>query len=125
MLRFFGVIAACLIISIPFGNGVAQVAPSRPGAVERILPEQNEIIAKLASIDSNNLPRVENELRRLSVGTREGGFRGGSPIQAELSQIAANPAFADAFDHDPGGTLILLRWVNDDIRKSQTKASAR
>ena len=38
---------------------------------------------------------------------------------AESAQIAANPAFSQAYRNDAAGTLVLLREVNEALRKSR------
>jgi hypothetical protein len=124
MSRLISTLTAFLAISISV-PGVAQMAPAGPAKPLAPLSDQADVLETLASVDPANKPRVEKEVWRLGQGTREGGMRGGHPTETEKVQIAASPAFAQAFDRAPEATLALLRWVNRDIREVQSKGGTR
>ncbi len=122
MSRLISILVAFLAISIS-APGVAQMAP--PAPAKPLVPLSADVLETLARVDPANKPRVEKEVWRLGQGTREGGMRGGHPTETEKIQIAASPAFAQAFDRAPEATLALLRWVNRDIREVQSKATTQ
>jgi len=77
----------------------------------------NPILAEVQRAMPAQLPLVLAKLNGLSARPASGS-RGGDtkPTAAEALQIAHNPAFAKAYDHDPENTLVLLRYINSKVR---------
>ncbi len=110
------VVLGCIAFSGAATRLLAQNEPA--GTTEpSVLIAQNPVVAELAPVDPAIAREVLIELQRITTGTRIPGSRAGArPTSAEVAQIAANPAFAQAEQHDPDATLVLLRWVNREIQ---------
>ena len=108
------VVAASVVAAQPAGDNASRVlAP---------LTEKNPLIGDVARQDPDGLLNLLSKLQFLMTNHGAPARAGSPPTQAETAQIAANPAFGQAYRNDAAGTLVLLREVNEALRKSRQGA---
>jgi Caspase domain len=84
-----------------------------------LLRKQNPLIDDVARIDPDELWNLLSKLEFLTTNHGAPARTGAPPSVDEGSQITANQAFSQAYKNDPGGTLVLLREINEAMRKAR------
>ena len=96
----------------PAGPGAA--IPATPDNVIRLNPALNS----LNRVDPQFTTSVVIRLKRIGQSLQDDIRRGdATPTPAEQAQLAANPAFNQAYRNRPDETLHLLRSVNDILSR--------
>jgi hypothetical protein len=123
MSRLAGFFVVALILSGLPHAGYGQ--PVGPGSAAPITADTDNVIRLNPTLDSLN--RVDPQfttsvvirLKRIGQSLQDDIRRGDAmPTAAEHAQLAANPAFNQAYRNRPDETLHLLRSVNDILSKS-------
>jgi hypothetical protein len=115
MVRILAILALCITVCGPIGTAVAQ-----PTQETSALIAQNPLLAQVAQVNLDLLRSLLSNLRMIITGPRQGGVRGEPPTKAELTQIAVNPAFSEAFEKDQFATVFLLRQANAAVAKARS-----
>jgi hypothetical protein len=85
---------------------------------------QDPLLREVARVDPEKLEAFKNTLTMLQkADIQTVTHKGMRPTDSEEAQIAANPAFARAFERDPVGTLALLREINDDLNRRRAASA--
>ena len=110
-----------LVISILALGDAVSAAPAQPANDNplTLLAEKNPLINDVARQDPDGLLNLLSKLQFLMTNRGAPARAGSPPTTAESAQIAANPAFSQAYRNDAAGTLVLLREVNEALRKSR------
>jgi hypothetical protein len=117
--RLFAALLPCVVLLASLSDSVAQSTPGGASDATSRLTSQNPVLAELARSTPAKLSDIVTRLERLTTGTRQDGLRGDTvPTKAETAQIAANPEFTSAYDSNPLATLVLLRLINETLRKA-------
>jgi hypothetical protein len=113
-------VAALILCGLPYAGlgqpaGPGSSAPVNPDNVIRLNPTLNS----LNRVDPQFTISVVIRLKRIGQSLQDDLRRGdATPTAAEQAQLAANPAFNQAYRNRPDETLHLLRSVNDILSKS-------
>ena len=117
-------LVALILASLPYA-GLGQPAGAGPGAPAVSDSETANIIRLNPKLDLLNrvqpqiIPAVVGRLRRYGQSLQDDLYRGNDrPTPAEKTELAANPAFYRAFEHQPQATLQLLRYVNNMLHQA-------
>jgi hypothetical protein len=115
-------VVAFILCGLPYA-GLGQ--PVGPGSATPVTPDTANVIRLNPTL--NSLNRVDPQfttsvvirLKRFGQSLQDDIRRGdATPTVAEQAQLAANPAFNQAYRNRPDETLHLLRSVNDILSKS-------
>jgi hypothetical protein len=113
-------LAALIVFALPPVARGQTTGPTSGSQSADILPfvRTNPLLTTLSQVAPEATRPVILRLERIGRSQQSTLRAPGDPTPAEQAQIAANPAFAQAYQNQPQEALRLLRDVNGILRRS-------
>jgi hypothetical protein len=123
MSRLPSILCAFIVACFLAASAIAQSNPTNPVSALAPLLQQNRLLADVARDDPDGLWNLVSKISVLIRNPRDGGAArtAATPTQAEVAQIAANPALRLLYDRDQATTLALLRATNEELQRARLR----
>jgi len=124
LLHFCRFLFVCLIVFASSAVGLRSAAAqdAAPESAPEQIVAETPILATLSRTDPEKASTIAIKIIQIGEHRLHDTLRGSlTPTEAERVQLAANPAFARAYNIGPERALRLLRQVNAAIAKSRAK----